>query len=383
MKTYLTGARVVLADGVLEDAAVLLEDGHIAAVNPESGGAARAIDLAGLTLMPGLVDLHCDAIEKEVEPRPGVHFPLPFAAQQADRRNALAGITTVFHALSFADAELGVRSNTMAAGVVRALSDYRPHAIVDNRVHCRYEVTDPTAVAVLTGLIEEGAVHLLSLMDHTPGQGQFKSLAAYRDYLQRTYRTSGAEVDAIVERKHEAAAGAEARIRELASVAGTRGVALASHDDDNRERVATMQALGITISEFPVNLDTARAAREAGMVTVFGAPNALRNRSQSGSMKALEAVAADVADCLCADYSPATLLSAVFTLHREHGLGLADATALATRHPARAAGLDDRGDIAEGRRADLIAVDARAPHPDVRHLWREGDHRVMAQAGHA
>ena len=381
MKQYLAGARVVLSDAVIEDAAVLIEDDRIVAVNPESGGQARATELSGLTLMPGLVDLHCDAIEKEVEPRPGVHFPLSFAAQQADRRNALGGITTVFHALSFADAELGVRNPAMAADVVHAIRAAQPRALVDNRAHCRYEVTDSSAVAVLGELMQQGAVHLLSFMDHTPGQGHFKSVTAYRQFLCDNYATPVAEVDTLIERKREAGAGADARIRELVAVARDCDVALASHDDDHRERVAAMSALGVTISEFPMNLETAVAARDAGMVTVFGAPNALRNRSQSGSMKALEAVAADVADCLCADYAPATLLGAVFSVHLEHGLTLPAATALATLHPARAAGLRDRGAIAPGQRADLIAVDTDQPHPSVEHLWRSGRHWIIGGAG--
>jgi len=381
MKQYLAGARVVLPDDVIEDAAVLVEDDQIVAVNPESGGRIPATVLSGLTLMPGMVDLHCDAIEKEVEPRPDVHFPLAFAVQQADRRNALAGITTGFHALSFAEAELGVRNTAMAADVVHAIRAAQPRALVDNRAHCRYEVTDSSAVAILSELMQQGAVNLLSFMDHTPGQGQFKSVTAYRQFLCDTYASAVDEVETLVERKCEAGAGADARIRQLSAVADDCGVALASHDDDHQERVAAMSALGVTISEFPVNLEAAIAARDAGMATVLGAPNALRNRSQSGSMKALEAVAADVADCLCADYAPAALLGAVFTVHREHGLTLPAATALATLYPARAAGLYDRGTIVPGQRADLIAVDTERPHPSVEHLWCAGRHSSIAGAG--
>ena len=353
---YLTGARVVLTDAVIDDGAVLIEDGVIAAINPESGGGAQTLDLRGMTLMPGMIDLHCDALEKEVEPRPNVHFPLDFACAQADKRNAAAGVTTVFHALSFANEELGVRNNAFAASIARAVNAWNPHGLVDNRVHCRYEVTDPSAPDILLELMAADEMHLLSLMDHTPGQGQFKDIAAYREYLARTYKKSESELDRLVENKLAQAEGAMSRIRRLIDAAQGKGIRISSHDDDTPEKVATLHDLGVSISEFPINLEAARAARERGMSTVFGAPNILRGKSQSGSMRALDAVLAGVADCLCADYHPATLIVAVFRLPELAGIGLADAVRLVSANPARAAGLADRGAIAVGLRADLVAV---------------------------
>ncbi|MEJ5269663.1 MAG: alpha-D-ribose 1-methylphosphonate 5-triphosphate diphosphatase [Hydrogenophilus sp.] len=355
-RLYLTGARVVLPNEVLDDAAVLIEDGFIAAINPEASANARTIDLRGKTLIPGMIDLHCDALEKEVEPRPSVHFPLDFACAQADKRNAAAGITTVFHAISFANEELGVRNNTFAAAIARAVHAWNPHGLVDNRVHCRYEVTDPTAPEILLELMAADEMHLLSVMDHSPGQGQFKDIAAFRDYLARTYKKSAAELDRLVENKLAQAEGAMARIRLLIDAAKAKGIRVASHDDDTPEKVETLHGLGVGISEFPVNLETARAARERGMSTVFGAPNILRGKSQSGGVRALDAVLAGVADCLCADYHPATLIAAVFRLPELAGISLVDAVRLVSTNPARAAGLADRGEIGVGKRADLVAV---------------------------
>lgn len=353
---YLTGARMVLPHAVIEDGAVLIEDGIIAAINPESANGARATDLKGQTLMPGMIDLHCDALEKEVEPRPNVHFPLDFACAQADKRNAAAGVTTVFHALSFANEELGVRNNDFAASVARAVHAWNPHGLIDNRVHCRYEVTDPTAPEILLELMAADEMHLLSVMDHSPGQGQFKDIAAFRDYLSRTYRKSESELDALVQNKLAQAEGAMERIRHLIGAARDKGIHVASHDDDTPEKVETLHGLGVGISEFPINLEAAMAARDRGMHTIFGAPNVLRGKSQSGAMRALDAVKAGVADCLCADYHPATLLAAVFRLPELTGIGLADAVRLVSANPARAAGLSDRGEIAVGKRADLVAV---------------------------
>jgi alpha-D-ribose 1-methylphosphonate 5-triphosphate diphosphatase len=382
-RTLLTHARVVLPDEVRDDVAVLIEGDTIAALDPMSAAGATEIDLSGRTLMPGLIDLHCDALEKEVEPRPGVHFPLEFACAQADKRNATAGITTVFHALSFANHELGVRNNAFAAEIARAIGDWQAHALIDNRVHVRYEVTDERAPAVLAGLLEDGHAHLLSFMDHSPGQGQFRDVEAYRAYLAKTYRTEAAQIDAILEQKAEAAAGALQRMQHLAEVARRCGVAIASHDDDSPHKVETVKALGATVSEFPVNLETAQAARAHGLATLFGAPNILRGRSQSGNMRALDAVLAGVADCLCGDYSPAALLPSVMRLPDLAGLALHEAVVLVTRNPARAVGLDDRGEIAVGKRADLIAVATLGGLPQAERVWSGGVLALAARFDHA
>lgn len=382
MKTYLCHARVVLEDQVLDDAALLIEDERIVAVNPDGANGSRVVDLAGQTLMPGIVDLHCDALEKEVEPRPNVHFPLDFACSQADKRNAAAGVTTVFHALSFANHELGVRNNVFAAEIARAVRAWQPHALVDNRVHCRYEVTDPTAPVVLLELLADDTMHLLSVMDHSPGQGQFKDIRAYRAYLARTYQKSDAELDSILASKLDQAEGAMERIRSLIGAARGRAVSVASHDDDSPEKVDALGDLGVTISEFPINLESAQAAKARGMHTIFGAPNVLRGKSQSGAMRALDAVRAGVADCLCADYHPAALLHAVFRLPEAAGISLPQAARLVTRNPARAAGLDDRGVIAAGKRADLIAIADINGLPQATRVWREGRLAYQARVAH-
>ncbi|MBI5420000.1 MAG: alpha-D-ribose 1-methylphosphonate 5-triphosphate diphosphatase [Deltaproteobacteria bacterium] len=382
-RTLLTHARVVFATEVRDNAAVLIEDGTIAAVDPESVGSATVIDLSGRLLIPGMIDLHCDALEKEVEPRPNVHFPLDFACAQADKRNAAAGITTVFHALSFANHELGARNNAFAAEIARAVHAWQPHALVNNRVHARYEVTDETAPPVLADLLENGYAHLISFMDHTPGQGQFKNVAAFRAYLARTYRKSDAELDDILANKLASAQNAFARMEAVAAVAGRHGVSIASHDDDSPDKVDTVAALGAVISEFPVNLETARAAKAKGLATLFGAPNILRGRSQSGSMRALDAVIEGVADCLCADYSPAALLPSAMRLPELAGIGLHEAIALVTRTPAHAAGLTDRGEIAVGKRADLVAVETLGGLPQAERVWMRGVPVLSAHFDHA
>lgn len=371
-QTYLTNARVVLEFETLEDAAVLIEDGIIAAINPYQVNNAKEINLKGQTLIPGMIDLHCDALEKEVEPRPNVHFPLDFACAQVDKRNAAAGVTTVFHALSFANHELGVRNNAFAAEIARAVHAWQPHALVDNRVHCRYEVTDPTAPPLLLELMSNNEVHLLSVMDHSPGQGQFKDIAAFRDYLSRTYKKSTEELDVILAEKQQQAEGAFQRIEVLIEAARSHGIRVASHDDDSAQKVEALHSLGVSISEFPINIEAAQAAKAHGMHTIFGAPNILRGKSQSGSMKALDAVKEKVADCLCADYAPASLIVAVFQLPRLADISLADAVRLVSANAAHAAGLDDRGSIAVGKRADLVAVSQINGLAQTSSVWTRG-----------
>lgn len=371
MKTCLVHARLVLPDRIVDDGAVTLADGCIDALDA-TGGATIETDLQGAWLVPGLVDLHCDAIEKEVEPRPRVHFPMPFAVANADKRNAAAGITTVYHALSFAHDELGVRNVDMAADLARAVHAFRPHALVDNRVHARYEVTDPTGFRPLAALISEGDLELVSFMDHSPGQGQFKTLEAYRDYVVRTYHRSPEDAERMAREKIASRDDAGGRVQALASAARAAGVRMASHDDDTADRVQAMAALGVTVSEFPVNAGAAHAARAAGLTTIFGAPNVLRGGSQSGSMRALDAIALGLADGLCADYAPAAMLAAAFRLPAISSLDLPAAVRLVTRAPALAVGLAERGQIAPGLRADLVAVRVVDGVPQATHVWREG-----------
>lgn len=371
--TYLTHATLVLPDRVLQDSAMLIADGQIVAIEPASVPAsADVIDLRGHTVMPGLIDVHCDAIEKEAEPRANVLFPLDFAVAQVDRRNAAAGITTPYHALSFASNQFGVRNNDTAATLVRTVAAYRQHSLVDNRIHCRYEVTDAAAVPVLEMLMAEGVVDLVSVMDHSPGQGQFKTLDAYLSYMMGNHGMSRDEAADAAAKKAAALDGATERVNRLVSKAHDLGIPTASHDDDSPQRIAAMHALGVRMSEFPINLETAQAASRHALPTILGAPNVLRGKSQSGSMRAIDAIHAGVGNILCSDYQPSTLIAAAFAAARLAELPLNDALALVSANPADACLLDDRGRLAPGKRADVIAVTNVAGQPMVTHTWSAG-----------
>lgn len=378
MRTRLVNAAIVLRDRVVEGGSVDIEDGCIAAVNGDAGNFGSVVDLQGAWLIPGLVDLHCDALEKEVEPRPGVRFPLPFAVANADKRNASAGITTVYHALSFAQDELGIRDVAVAGEIVRAVHAFQARGLVDNRTHLRYEITDPAGAPVIAALIEAGEVELVSFMDHSPGQGQYKTIEAYRDYLVKTYHRSPADAERMAREKIATRADAMPRVEALARCARDRGVRLASHDDDDENRLRSMASLGVSVAEFPVTIAAAAVARSVGIATVFGAPNVVRGGSQSGAVKAADAVMAGVADCLCADYAPAAMLAAVFRLPEACGVSLPEAVAMASANPARSVGLDDRGRIEVGCRADLVAVREVAGFPQATTTWCGG--RIVHRA---
>lgn len=363
MRRYITHIDIIIHDEWIRDGSLLIEDGIIAALCPSVSSDTPELDGGGALCLPGLVDLHCDALEKEVEPRPRVAFKHSFALENSDRRNVHAGITTVYHAVSFAGGEWGVRDPRIAGAVAQTVRSFR--GLVDHRVHLRYEVTDGGGEEAVTATMLAGAADLLSFMDHSPGQGQFRDLAAYVAYMTRTYHTSEAEAVRFGEGKVEARRSAPERMARLADLARTRRIALASHDDDTPDKVADMAALGVTISEFPIGLDAAHAAQRAGMVTLFGAPNVVRGGSASGNVRAIDVIRAGACTGLCSDYHPPSLLAAVLMLPQHADLTLPQAVRLATSAPARAAGLTDRGAIAVGQRADLVLARHEADSPRV------------------
>lgn len=359
---WLSDFRVVLADRVLPHGSVRLSNGLVAEVVDHSvPGAALRGD--GLILMPGFVDMHGDMVEREVEPRPNVRMPMELGLRDLDRRLAVSGITTAFAAVSFhpGSAYGHLRSYDHTKAMLRALKDMRDRLAVDHRVHARFEITFPDALHVVEELIREGTVDLVSLTDHTPGQGQYRDLERHVQSIAKNNKLSEdaarAEVQRRIDRKKQDGGDLMATIAAITALCHAHGVRLASHDDDTVEKVVLMQGLGVDISEFPVTLEAASEARARGLATAMGAPNALRGQSYSGNLSARAAHAAGVLDILASDYHPSAILPAVLELARTDAEGLAGAARLATANPARALGLADRGQIAPGLRADLVVAD--------------------------
>ena len=359
---WLSNATIVGPDAVFTGA-IRIADGRIEEVTeaPRDG-----LDCQGMLLTPGLIDLHGDMIEQELEPRPQVHFPTEIALNTLDMRLAAAGVTTAYAAVSFtAGASKGQRrSFDHTSDVIRALVSMRDRLKIDHKVHARFDITFQDALAVVEALIEDGTVDLISLMDHTPGQGQYRDIERFARQLaySRGITQDAAETlvaEKIADRTQPAEVIA-AILQEIAEVCARAGVPMASHDDDTPEKVALMASLGVRISEFPVTQEAAAACRDHGLVTAMGAPNALRGQSYSGNLSARGAHAAGLLDILAADYHPAAILPAILALSETDPRGLPGAVAMATDTPARALGLADRGRIEPGLRADLALFDRRA-----------------------
>jgi len=356
----LYNGRAVLPDRVVEDARIIIRDGRIEDVSGGPGRpvlSGRALDACGGFVLPGFIDLHSDAIEREIEPRPRAIFPAELAYRELEKKAAGHGITTMFHSFSFADAELGLRSTETAAEIIRTITNHTKQSqLIRNRIHLRYEIAGVRAVPAIRRLIEEDRVDLLSFMDHTPGQGQFKTVESYRNYLQKTYHLGLENIEEILSAKKLPEGLRDENLLVLSALAARRGLPLASHDDDSPEQVRRYYQLGVRICEFPVIVEAALAAGNMGMHVCVGAPNVLRGGSQSNNVRAIDVIRSGAADILCSDYYPAAILHAVFQVAAELG-DLPAAVNMATLNPARAAGLEgELGSLEAGKAADLVVV---------------------------
>ena len=370
------GGTVVCADRVLPDHDVVVIDGRIAAIEPAGAsdfdaqpdatvGVLPIVDARGAFVAPGLIDIHSDYVENVASPRPSVVMDLNTSLYKADRELVSHGITTIFHSLSVYGAHIFDHKPIRDFGNVSALIDRvaglrageeRDH-LIRHRLHMRVELDSVDLYDDIEAFLRSGKVDLVSFMDHTPGQGQYRDLLLFGDTLKGYRDVTDEEVRDIVRMQQESSKMTYAQIAALASIARERGISIASHDDDSAEKLAFMDGLEASISEFPISLDVAREARARGLHTVAGAPNVMLGHSHSGNLSAREAVAAGAIDVLCSDYYPAALLDAVFALRDECGLDIARAFALVSANPAKAAGIaDEVGSLAVGKRADVLLV---------------------------
>jgi alpha-D-ribose 1-methylphosphonate 5-triphosphate diphosphatase len=352
-------AAVVLPSGILKGASIKIEDGIISKIREGSiNSSQKRINAHERFLLPGFIDLHSDAIEKEIEPRPNSFFPVDIALFELDKKLASCGVTTIFHAPSFAEGEIGARSNEKAFEIIKQINRLKGRMNVKTMVHARFEITDEGAIPYLETLLKDGNINLLSFMDHTPGQGQFKEVTSFKYYYGVVYKKSDAELAKIIDRKLSAKESVKSHIDYVVDLCKSMNILMASHDDDSEEKIRWLKEMDINISEFPVNIDAACAARQSGIHVCLGAPNVLRGKSQTKNMSARDAIVSGYGDILCSDYSPMTILHAVFTLHKHDILPLHEAVNMASLNPAKAVGISDNtGSIEEGKEADLIMVD--------------------------
>ncbi|WP_299133966.1 alpha-D-ribose 1-methylphosphonate 5-triphosphate diphosphatase [uncultured Amaricoccus sp.] len=371
----LGNARLVLPGEVVAGALVV-EDGMITAIDQGRRAPRGALDCEGDLLVPGLVELHTDNLERHLEPRPDVRWPPAAAILAHDAEFAGLGVTTVFDALRVGSIPSSRRAGTRgyARALATELGRLRAAGVLrlDHRSHLRAEICSETLISELAEFGPEDAVGLVSLMDHTPGQRQFADIEQMRRYYRGKRDFTDADFDAHVTLLH----GIKARLgpaHEAAAPAAARrlGAVLASHDDTTPEHVAASAARGVRIAEFPTTLPAARACAAAGIPVMMGAPNLLRGASHSGNVAAGDLAAAGLLDILSSDYVPASLLLGAVRLGLESG-DLARGFAAVTDAPARAAGLADRGRLAPGLRADLARVRLRNDLPVTRGVWVAG-----------
>jgi alpha-D-ribose 1-methylphosphonate 5-triphosphate diphosphatase len=365
-------AVVVLPDRLLRGH-VVCRGGDIAEIGEGRTQVPGAVDLDGDYLLPGLVELHTDNLERHVAPRPKVRWPMDAALLAHDAQIAAAGITTVLDALAIVDrGDSPVRGDMLpdaAAAIGRAAAADLLRA--DHFIHLRCEVGFEGVVESCEHLLRDPLVRLVSLMDHTPGQRQFTSIDQYYTYYQGKFGYSDAEMTALIERRQsDQQLYADPHRQRLAALCRGRGMPLASHDDATEAHVAEALALGMTLAEFPTTVAAADVAHGRGMAVIMGAPNVVRGGSHSGNVSARDLAADGTLDILSSDYVPASLLHAAFLLHDKHGIHLPDAVAMVSSTPARALGFEDRGEIAVGRRADLVRARRAGELPVVRQVWR-------------
>ncbi|WP_137176931.1 alpha-D-ribose 1-methylphosphonate 5-triphosphate diphosphatase [Roseomonas sp. AR75] len=374
-ETILTNALVVLPQAVIAGT-VVLRGARIADVQPGRSHAAGAVDLDGDHLIPGIVDVHTDNLERQVQPRATARWPSRSAMLAHDTQTIAAGVTTVLDALCLGDLGFDVgRTQTFRDGV-KDLDALAPTGLLKSEhfLHLRCELPAKDMPELVESVADHPLVRMVSLMDHSPGVGQYRDVERYRQMRIRQLQQTPAQVDKrIGELLEQRGLLRETQRRWLLDRVRHRKLPLASHDDDSAEGVRANAADGIMISEFPVVMEAARAAKEIGVEVIAGAPNIVRGGSHSGNLSAADLVRANAVDVLASDYVPPAMLEAAWLAAASGAATLPQAVGMITDRAARMVGLHDRGRIEKELRGDLVQVRPHEGHAVVRKVWRAGE----------
>lgn len=386
--TAIINGKIVTPEGLVEDKNLLTGGDRILGFSDEIPDSGDIIDAGGGYIMPGFIDIHSDRIEQCILPRPTSMLDFELALKECECELLHLGITTMYHSLALNKDEFFGKSPIRQKENVRRLADLienihnRSH-LIRHRFHLRIEIDNFEAYEIARAMIDGGKVHEISFMDHSPGQGQYRNLEVYartisaykgREVEQQTF-------ESILEYHQNKETLSLEQMRELADYAHASGVAVASHDDDTLEKLALNEKIGVDICEFPITLETAKAAHDKGILTVVGAPNILLGGSHSGNMSAAEAILEGCADIICSDYYPPAILHGIFIMAERYGVPLCEMVNKATLEPARAMKIDkDFGSIERGKKADLLIVEPIDGYPVLTHVLVDG--RVTAQVAY-
>ena len=372
----INNVKLILEDEVI-NVSLEVQDGRISAFAESQSRLAEAIDGEGGWLLPGLIELHTDNLDKFFTPRPKVDWPAHSAMSSHDALMVASGITTVLDAVAIGDVRDGGDRLENLEKMINAVEETQKRGLnrAEHRLHLRCELPHHTTLPLFEKLVGREPVSMVSLMDHSPGQRQYADRSKYRDYYQGKYHLTNEEMDKFEEEQMAlAAAWSQPNRQRIAAICRERNIALASHDDATCEHVLESRQLGSVIAEFPTTIAAAQASRQHGMNVLMGAPNIVRGGSHSGNVAAHHLAASGLLDILSSDYYPASLLDAAFRIADDEGnaFTLAQAIRLVSKNPAQALGLHDRGAIAEGKRADLVLARRHGEHIHIDHVWRQG-----------
>ena len=372
----ITNAKIVTASEVI-DGTLVLKNGLISDISEGPVTIVGTEDWDGDYMIPGLIELHTDNLEKYMNPRPGVDWPSESAVLAHDAQIVGSGITTVFDALSIGDVNPKGNRLLQLPKMIDAISRaaHEGHTRAEHRLHLRCEVSHERTLEIFEDLVGNDLVHLVSIMDHTPGQRQFVKYEKYREYYQGKYHLSDREMDDFIQlQKGNAERFSVKYRRSIVDICQARGLSLASHDDATREHVQESAGFGMTIAEFPTTHEAATLSHELGLKVLMGAPNVVRGGSHSGNIAAADLARNGVLDILSSDYYPASMLQSIRILSQSDlGVSLPQAVNMVSLAPAQSANLPDRGQILPGLIADLVRVKDSGKQFVVRQVLRQGE----------
>lgn len=362
----ITDGLVVTEQEILENHEVLIDGDRIKGIYPagtiDPQQVGEVLSVGGGYIAPGFIDIHSDFIESMASPRPTSVMDFNLSIRETEKILVNQGITTIFHSLSFyRDDVFGakpIREHHNVIKLIDVIADsHNKMHLIRHRFHARFEIDNLAGIDNLKSYINCGKVQMVSFMDHSPGQGQYRNLEVFRHTLKGYRNLDDQQIDEIIQENMQSEKMTVQAINEISELARNKNIVIASHDDDTPEKVELVQQFGASISEFPITLEVAKAARAAGMYTIAGAPNVMLGGSHSGNLCAATAIKAGAVNILCSDYYPASMLHAVFTLHERHGQDLCAMFRLVSANPAKALKLDQEiGSIAVGKKADILII---------------------------